>query len=517
MATPATPITFKLENKTTDQIAIRSITYVDDSNVTHHADYSNFAYGGTDNTGTTTVITHIKQYVTGDYLQRSFVSDTHDRTVHYSTHTGSTLNIENDAGFLTTGIGPGWTADSSDGAYNGTQYVVSITSATQIIMSAPPLIPNPIVSGSIVFSSSTNKIVISDTTGIYAGWEIRDNGYTTPGNVLSVEDSQTLVVDILPNNPEPGNSMLFTTSTNYLTLSNTNSIEAGWTASSSDDAYDDSQYVLLVVDGNTVQMSAQPNSAPSTSSPANQITFTSNQSLATIDAGTTTTFSVNYTNNNSTPATNYPSVLTINARNLGNNANIVGFINNFVSINLPPPPPSTYTSGREGSGRGGSRGGSGEGSTAGASVGHRGLSDGNQSIGNNPDGMGGQTGGGGGGGSRVICTHFYRKGMISRDVWRADMEYTFKCLSPATVRGYQYWAIPYVKLMRASPLAEKIMYPLMMARAEELAYKMGVLEKRNWAGVLVRLVFEPICFTIGLFVGEQDWKSLWNIKSDRTT
>ncbi|PYE92514.1 hypothetical protein C8J35_1239 [Rhizobium sp. PP-F2F-G38] len=110
---------------------------------------------------------------------------------------------------------------------------------------------------------------------------------------------------------------------------------------------------------------------------------------------------------------------------------------------------------------------------------------------------------------RVICTHFYRKGMLDRDVWRADIEFTATRLSARTVRGYQYWAIPYVKLMRRSAFAEKIMYPLALARAEELAYRMKKREKGNWKGKIVRVVGESICFSIGCFVGEQNWQQLW--------
>lgn len=116
---------------------------------------------------------------------------------------------------------------------------------------------------------------------------------------------------------------------------------------------------------------------------------------------------------------------------------------------------------------------------------------------------------GGGGGSRVICTHFFRKGQLRQDIWRADMEFTFKNLSQTTIRGYHLWAIPYVRLMRKSPLAEKIMRPLAIWRAEELAYKMGVLEKGNWKGKVVRVTCEPICFALGLFAKEQNWASLW--------
>lgn len=125
-----------------------------------------------------------------------------------------------------------------------------------------------------------------------------------------------------------------------------------------------------------------------------------------------------------------------------------------------------------------------------------------------------QGSGGGGGGGRVICTHFYRKGEMDRDMWRADLEFTFKRLSPITVRGYQYWAIPYVKLMRKSKLAEDIIRPLAFARARELTYQMGRSPKGSVFGKVVRLVCEPICFAVGLFVGEQNWQALWTPVKD---
>lgn len=111
--------------------------------------------------------------------------------------------------------------------------------------------------------------------------------------------------------------------------------------------------------------------------------------------------------------------------------------------------------------------------------------------------------------SRVICTHFYRKGMLPQKVWRADMDFTAKYLSETTVRGYHFWAIPYVKLMRKSPLAESIMYSVAKWRAEELAYQMGTLPGSNFKGKLVRLVVEPICWLIGCVVTQKDWCTLY--------
>lgn len=112
--------------------------------------------------------------------------------------------------------------------------------------------------------------------------------------------------------------------------------------------------------------------------------------------------------------------------------------------------------------------------------------------------------------SRVICTHFYRKGMLPQKVWRADMKFTAEHLSETTVRGYHFWAISYVSLMRKSPLAERVMYPVAKWRAEELAYQMGELPSSNVKGKLVRLIVEPICWLLGCVVGQKDWKMLYS-------
>ncbi|MEF1255443.1 hypothetical protein [Vibrio sp. M260112] len=111
--------------------------------------------------------------------------------------------------------------------------------------------------------------------------------------------------------------------------------------------------------------------------------------------------------------------------------------------------------------------------------------------------------------SRVICTHFYQKGMIERNIWRADLEFTQQNLSATTVRGYHYWAIPYVELMRNHSFFEKIMLPIAKYRAIELAYQMNVLDKGSIRGKLIRAIFEPACFVIGSFCEQKDWQRLW--------
>ena len=121
-----------------------------------------------------------------------------------------------------------------------------------------------------------------------------------------------------------------------------------------------------------------------------------------------------------------------------------------------------------------------------------------------------------GGSERVICTHFYRQGKLPATLWRADLAFTRRYLSAQTVRGYHVWAIPYVRLMRHSALAERLMYPIARWRAEELAYQMGVLPRACVKGKLVRLLLEPINWLIGAFVPEQDWEALWQPQEKRT-
>jgi hypothetical protein len=116
---------------------------------------------------------------------------------------------------------------------------------------------------------------------------------------------------------------------------------------------------------------------------------------------------------------------------------------------------------------------------------------------------------GGGGSSRVICTHFYRKGMLDKDIWLADLQFTEQHLSKTTVKGYHYWAVPYVELMRKNPTFEKVMLPFAKYRAYELAYKMGVRTKGSIRGKLIRLACEPMCYLIGLFCEQKEWNKLW--------
>lgn len=170
-------------------------------------------------------------------------------------------------------------------------------------------------------------------------------------------------------------------------------------------------------------------------------------------------------------------------------------------------------SGGRGDGRGygggsDSSGAPGGGSTFGGKFGNSAAGTGGRGF----NGDGGDGGGDGGGSSRVICTHFYQLGDMPRSHWLADMRWTLKHCSVTTQRGYHFWAIPYVKLMRRNKFAESIMRPIALTRAKELAHRMGVSDKGSIAGKLVRMILEPASYLIGLVVEQKDYTVLYTGK-----
>lgn len=110
-------------------------------------------------------------------------------------------------------------------------------------------------------------------------------------------------------------------------------------------------------------------------------------------------------------------------------------------------------------------------------------------------------------GGRVICTELHAQGLLDTDLYALDVAYT-PGLHPAVVRGYHWWAIPYVRLMRRSALATRIARPLATWRARAIAYEVGK-GPFCWRGAMVRAIGEPLCFAIGLFVPASDWTQLY--------
>ena len=58
-------------------------------------------------------------------------------------------------------------------------------------------------------------------------------------------------------------------------------------------------------------------------------------------------------------------------------------------------------------------------------------------------------------------------------------------------------------------IVERVMHFVALHRAQELAFQMHRREHGDVIGKAIRCVMEPLCWTIGAFVGEQRWQSLY--------
>lgn len=107
-----------------------------------------------------------------------------------------------------------------------------------------------------------------------------------------------------------------------------------------------------------------------------------------------------------------------------------------------------------------------------------------------------------GGDFSVICTELYRQGIMSRELYKTDIEFAQSNLSPTTLRGYRFWAVPFVRLMRKSKLLTKVAAFFALRRALSLT-------RNSTFGSCFRRLFEPVCWVIGNFVPEVNYKKLY--------
>jgi hypothetical protein len=73
------------------------------------------------------------------------------------------------------------------------------------------------------------------------------------------------------------------------------------------------------------------------------------------------------------------------------------------------------------------------------------------------------------------------------------------------------WALWMVKQMRKGKYV-KFWTHVVKHRANEIAYIYGERKKSDYLGKLYRKIFEPVCWTLGLFCKETDWSVLYKTK-----
>jgi len=114
-------------------------------------------------------------------------------------------------------------------------------------------------------------------------------------------------------------------------------------------------------------------------------------------------------------------------------------------------------------------------------------------------------------GGRVICNELHNQGLITKKQLINDYKFTRDYLTPAHVNGYHLWALWMVKQMRKGKYV-KFWKHIVLHRANEISYIYGETEKPDYLGKVYRKIFEPVCWSLGLFCKETDWSVLYNQK-----
>lgn len=113
-------------------------------------------------------------------------------------------------------------------------------------------------------------------------------------------------------------------------------------------------------------------------------------------------------------------------------------------------------------------------------------------------GTGADGGSDSGGGSSVICTELHRRGVLSDEIFAADLQ-AGREQPREVIAGYHLWAKPVVQLMKRSPLAYMAARYIGSAWANEMAFRRGVKEaKTTRLGRFIVKYGPPVCGLIDL-------------------
>lgn len=176
-------------------------------------------------------------------------------------------------------------------------------------------------------SHTGTSLVVSSTASLYVGYTLFGNGYTAGQTITGFGTTATVITSAGPNgSPLVSENIQFSPPQYALRVDSNAGISAGWAASGNGysgqtaQSFSSTDYII---------MSAGPSSTPS---PGGTITFTSPQTVLTLAAGTSSTFTARYTNNTAAVGT-YPATFTIQAQST---QSITKIVSNFVGINTAP-------------------------------------------------------------------------------------------------------------------------------------------------------------------------------------
>lgn len=99
---------------------------------------------------------------------------------------------------------------------------------------------------------------------------------------------------------------------------------------------------------------------------------------------------------------------------------------------------------------------------------------------------------GAGAGGTVICTELHRQGLMPDHIYKADSDYGDK-LPTSILQGYYVIGKPIARLMARSRLVTRLIKPICLSWAYQMAYKEGVVTHGNRVGAAIEFLGIPLC------------------------
>ena len=109
-------------------------------------------------------------------------------------------------------------------------------------------------------------------------------------------------------------------------------------------------------------------------------------------------------------------------------------------------------------------------------------------------------------GSKIICDYFYRKGLLSEKLWKADETYGAELMvsEPDVMKGYHAWAKHYVREMEKESTLGKVYFAWAKLWVPHWAkYLAG---EKTIRGKILHSIGKPICNMIGKFNRRLKWQ-----------
>jgi hypothetical protein len=109
-------------------------------------------------------------------------------------------------------------------------------------------------------------------------------------------------------------------------------------------------------------------------------------------------------------------------------------------------------------------------------------------------------------GTKIICDYFYRKGLLSEKLWKADEAYGAELMvsEPDVMKGYHAWAEHYVREMEKESTLGKVYFAWAKLWVPHWAkYLAG---EKTIRGKILHSIGKPICNMIGKFNRRLKWQ-----------